>query len=63
MHSNNEAPTALLGDSEVFAVKNTPCDTIPELVQRLEYDSEVTSSVASEEAVHVFEDNNSGKCP
>jgi hypothetical protein len=57
MHGNNEDSTALLGDSEVFAVKHTPRDTIPELIQRLEYDCEVSSSVASEKAVHVFEDN------
>lgn len=59
MHGNNEDSTALLGDSEVFAVKHTPCDTIPEPVQRLEYDGEVSSSVAREKAVHVFEDNGS----
>lgn len=59
MHGNNEDAAALLGDSEVFAVKHTPCDTIPELIQRLEYDCEVASSVASEKAVHVLEDNSS----
>jgi len=59
MHGNNVDPSALLGDSEVFAVKHTPCDTIPEFVQRLEYDCEVSSSVAREKAVHVFEDNGS----
>jgi len=57
MHGNNEDSTALLGHSEVFTVKHTPRDTIPELIQRLEYDGEVASSVASEKAVHVFEDN------
>ncbi len=59
MHGNNVDASALLGDSEVFAVKHTPCDTIPEFVQRLEYDCEVSSSVAREKAVHVFEDNGS----
>jgi hypothetical protein len=59
MHGNNVDSTALLGDSEVFTVKHAPCDTVPELVQRLEYDCEVTSSVAREKAVHVFEDNSS----
>jgi hypothetical protein len=59
MHGNNVDATALLGDSEVFAVKHTPCHTIPEFVQRLEYDCEVASSVAREKAVHVFEDNGS----
>jgi len=57
MHGNNVDATALLGDSEVFAVKHTPRDTIPEPVQRLEYDREVSSSVAREKAVDVFEDN------
>jgi hypothetical protein len=57
MHGNNVDATALLGDSEVFAVKHTPRDVIPELIQRLEYDCEVSSSVAREKAVHVFEDN------
>jgi hypothetical protein len=59
MHSHKEAPTALLGDSEIFAVKHTPCDTIPALVQRLEYDGKVSSSVASKQAVNVFKDNGS----
>ena len=59
MYGNNVDPSALLGDSEVFAVKHTPCDTIPEFIQRLEYDCEVSSSVAREKAVHVFEDNGS----
>jgi hypothetical protein len=57
MHGNNVDPTALLGDSEVFAVKHTPSDTIPEFVQRLEYDREVSSSMAREKPVHVLEDN------
>jgi hypothetical protein len=61
MHGNNVDATALLGDSEVFAVKHTPRDTIPEFVQRLEYDSEVASSVAREKAMHIFEDNSSWK--
>ena len=59
MHGNNVDATALLGDSEVFAVKHTPADTVPEFVQRLEYDCEVSSSVAREKAVHVLEDNGS----
>lgn len=57
MHGNNVDSTTLLGDSEVFTVKHTPRDTIPEFVQRLEYDCEVASSMAREKAVHVFEDN------
>jgi hypothetical protein len=59
MHCNNVDPATLLGDSEVFTVKHTPRDAIPEFVQRLEYDGEVSSSVAREKAVHVFEDNGS----
>lgn len=57
MHGNNVDSTTLLGDSEVFTVKHTPRDTIPEFVQRLEYDGEVASSVAREKPMHVFEDN------
>ncbi len=57
MHGNNKDATALLGDSKVFAVKHTPRDTIPEFIQRLEYDGEVSSSVAREKAMHVFKDN------
>jgi len=59
IHGNNVDTTALLGDSEVFAVKHTPSHAIPEFVQRLEYDGEVASSVAREKPVHVFEDNGS----
>jgi len=59
MDGNNVDATALLGDSEVFAVKHTPRHAIPEFVQRLEYDGEVASSMAREKAVHVFEDNSS----
>ena len=63
IHGNNVDPTALLGDSEVFTVKHTPRDTIPEFVQRLEYDGEVASSVARQKAVDVFEDNCSWQAP
>jgi hypothetical protein len=63
MHGNNVDATALLGDSEVFAVKHTPRDVIPEFIQRLENDCEVTSSVAREKPVHVFEDNCSWVTP
>jgi hypothetical protein len=48
MHGSNVDPAALLGDSEVFAVKHTPCDVIPEFIQRLENDGEVSSSMARE---------------
>jgi hypothetical protein len=57
MHGNNVDSTTLLGDSEVLAVKHTPRHAIPEFVQRLQYDGEVTSSMAREKAVDVFEDN------
>ncbi len=57
MHGNNVDATALLGDSEVLAVKHTPRHAIPEFVQRLEYDGEVSSSVARQKPVDVFEDN------
>jgi hypothetical protein len=59
IQSNNEDSATLLGDSEIFTVKHTPSDTIPEFVQRLEYDCEVSSSVTREKAVHVFEDKGS----
>jgi len=58
MHGNNIDSLPRLGDSEMLAVKHSPRQTIPELVHRLENDSEVSSSVASEKAVNVFEDNN-----
>nr|WP_261322377.1 hypothetical protein [Rhizobium leguminosarum] len=59
MQGNNVDSTALLGDSEMFRVKHTPCDVIPAPVQRLENDCEVSSSVGTKKAVDVFEDN----CP
>jgi len=58
MHGNNVDSFARLGDSEILAVKHSPRHTIPELIQRLEYDGEVASSMASEKSVDVFEDNN-----
>ena len=42
----------------MLAVEHSPRHTIPALIQRLEYDGEVSSSVASEQTVNVFEDNN-----
>nr|WP_232525875.1 hypothetical protein [Paracoccus yeei] len=57
MHGNNVDATALLGDSEILAVKHTPRDVIPAPVQRLENDGKVTSSVARQKPVDVFEDN------
>ena len=58
MHGNNIDSLARLGDSEILAVEHSPRHTIPELIQRLEYDGEVSASVASEKSVYVFEDNN-----
>ncbi len=57
MEPNNVDSTTLLGDSEKFRVKHTPRDVIPALVQRLENDCEVSSSVGTKKAVDVFEDN------
>lgn len=57
MEPNNVDSTTLLGDSEIFRVKHTPRDVIPALVQRLENDCEVSSSVGTKKAVDVFEDN------
>jgi len=59
MHGNNVDTSPLLGDSEVFTVKHAPRDTIPEPVQRFEYDGKVSSSVARQKPVDVFEDNGS----
>lgn len=59
MEPSNVDSTALLGDSEMFRVKHTPRDVIPALVQRLENDCEVSSSVGTKKPVDVFEDN----CP
>lgn len=59
MHPNNVDSTTLLGDSEILRVKHTPRDVIPALVQRLENDCEVSSSVGTKKPVDVFEDN----CP
>src|SRR5579859_1988131 len=53
-------PLARLGDSEVAAVKHTPAQTIPELGQRSEDDSEISSSMRTEESRNVFENKNSG---
>ena len=58
MHGNNVHSLARLGDSEMLAVKHSPCHAIPEFIHCLEYDGEVSSSVASEKAVNVLEDHN-----
>jgi hypothetical protein len=59
IYGSNVHPTALLGDSEVLRVKDTPRHTIPEFIQFLEYDREVSASVARQQAVDVFKDNGS----
>jgi hypothetical protein len=61
MNSDNVDSTSRLGDSKVLTVKHAPRHAIPEFVQRLEYDGKVSSSVASEKPVDVFEDNDSRK--
>lgn len=58
--SHNEDSLARLGDSEVFAVKHTPSDRIPEFGQTLNNGSEVSSVVGREEAWNVFDENNAG---
>jgi hypothetical protein len=58
--SNNEDSTASLGDSEVLSIKHSPCDTIPELSQRCEYDSEIASRVGGKETRDVFDDEGFG---
>jgi hypothetical protein len=60
MTSNNVDSLARLGDSEVPAVKSTPCDRIPEFGQRRENDPEISSSVGIEQTLHVLDNNNSG---
>ena len=47
-------------DSEVFAVKSTPSNIIPEFGQSPEHDAEISALVRAEETVHVFEHKNSG---
>jgi hypothetical protein len=59
MYPDNVDSTTRLGDSKVLTVKHSPRHAIPEFVQRLEYDGEVSSSVASEKTVDVFEDKDS----
>jgi hypothetical protein len=48
MTSNNIDSLARLGDSEVATIKNSPSDAIPEVGQRANNDSEVSSAVGRE---------------
>jgi hypothetical protein len=58
--SHNEHSLARLGDSEVFAVKHTPSDSIPVLGQRSNNDFEVSSSVGRQKAWNILDDTNCG---
>jgi len=60
MSSNNEDSLTRLGDSEVFAVKHTPSQTIPEFGQSSNDDLEVSPFVRREKPRNVFDDENSG---
>src|SRR5437899_3106495 len=55
MTPHNVDSLARLGDSEVFAVKHTPSDRIPEFGQSSNNGFEISSSVRMKEAVNVFE--------
>tara|TARA_Y100001937_G_scaffold119566_1_gene175511 strand:- start:587 stop:853 length:267 start_codon:yes stop_codon:yes gene_type:complete len=57
---NNKDSLARLGDSEVAAVKHSPCHAIPEVGQRLNNDSEVSPFVGREETWYVFDNDNRG---
>ena len=61
MSSHNEDSGARLGNSEIFAVKHTPSDTIPEVGQSPKDDCEIPSIVGREQARYVFDDKNSGQ--
>ncbi len=58
--SHNEHSLTRLGDSEVFAVKHTPSNTIPEFGQSPNDDCEISSVVGREKARDVFDEKNSG---
>ena len=60
MTPNNVDSTARLGDSEVFAIKHTPSDAIPEFGQRPEYKPEISSLVRAEKTRDVLEHKNAG---
>ena len=62
MTPNNVDSLARLGDSEVFAVKHTPADRIPELGQRPDDGAKISSTVRAKKTCNVFEQDNSGAC-
>jgi hypothetical protein len=59
---DNVDSTTRLGDSEVFAIKHTPSDAIPEFGQRPEYNSEISPFVRAKKTRDVLEHKNSGAC-
>lgn len=54
--SDKKDTTASLGHSEELRVKNSPCQTVPELIQLSEKASEVSPPRAAERARDVFPD-------
>jgi hypothetical protein len=62
MTPDNVDALARLGDSEVFAVKHTPSDRIPEFGQRPDDRCEISAVVRAKKTCNVFEQNNSGAC-
>jgi hypothetical protein len=58
--SNDEDSSAALGDAEVSTVKNSPRHAIPEVGQRSNDESEISSLVGREETRNVFDNDNFG---
>ncbi|GHD80399.1 hypothetical protein GCM10007394_11710 [Salinibacterium amurskyense] len=58
--SDDEDSTAALGDPEVSTVKNSPRHAIPELGQRSNDESEISSLVGREETRNVFDNDSFG---
>jgi hypothetical protein len=55
---NDEDPSPSLGHSEVSAVQHTPCEVVkPEVAQRTEDNSEISSTVGREQAGDVLKDD------
>ncbi len=61
MHANKEHSGARLGDAEVFTVKHTPPNAIPEVGQSPKDDCEISSFVGREKSLYVFDEENSGQ--
>ena len=57
---DNEDSTATLRDSEVLSVQHSVGEPIPELHQRPEEGTKIPSTVATDDAWHVFPDDPSG---